>query len=235
MKKILDYGCGRGYLAHYLANRKDSEVHGVDISEDNINFAKQHFSKPIFCFAPSLPLSYPDNNFDEVYLMDVLEHVDDLNATANEVTRITRPGGILKINVPAEASEKWLLKVRPTYHKEIHHVRIFQKGQMEALFQERGFRLMRKKSDGFLENFALYYLFITAPVSSTQLSVGDWNSSLISKMVYAVFLLFSKKVLTTRLRFFPIWIVTLPIGMLINVVGDKFFPKSEYYEFVKNR
>jgi hypothetical protein len=126
------------------------------------------------------------------------------------------------------------LKIRPTYHQEIHHVRIFKEGEMESLLGKYGFSLIKKEREGFIENFALYYLFKTSPASSTQLAIGDWNRNLMSKIVFVLFLLMSKKVLTTRLRYFPIWIITLPIGMVINYFGNKSFPKSQYYEFSKN-
>lgn len=38
-------------------------------------------------------LDFPDASFDLVYSYDVLEHVDDLDATLAEVARVTRPGG----------------------------------------------------------------------------------------------------------------------------------------------
>jgi hypothetical protein len=39
--------------------------------------------------------------------------------------------------------------------------------------------------------------------------------------------------LKTPLKYIPLWIITLPIGWLINSVGNMYFPKSFYYEFIK--
>jgi 2-polyprenyl-3-methyl-5-hydroxy-6-metoxy-1,4-benzoquinol methylase len=100
MSKILDYGCGRGYFTHYLAS-KGNEVYGVDISEENIEYGRKHFPEVKYVLSSALPLQFEDGFFDEIYLMDVLEHVDDLHATLTEVTRLLTKGGKLTINVPA--------------------------------------------------------------------------------------------------------------------------------------
>ena len=47
-----------------------------------------------------LPWPLPDNWFDEVEAYDVIEHLNDIVATMNEIHRICRHGAVLKVTVP---------------------------------------------------------------------------------------------------------------------------------------
>jgi len=45
------------------------------------------------------PWPFPDNEFDMVYCMDVLEHLDDLVKIMEEIHRISKPKAIINITV----------------------------------------------------------------------------------------------------------------------------------------
>ena len=47
-----------------------------------------------------IPWPLPDDEFDEVRCLHVLEHVDDICGVMDELHRITRPGGRVRIVVP---------------------------------------------------------------------------------------------------------------------------------------
>lgn len=82
MKK-LDIGCGQtkhpGYVGMDVVPGP-----GVDVIHDFDRF----------------PYPFADSEFDEVKCMSSLEHVDDLLRTIEEIHRILKPGGILKVWVP---------------------------------------------------------------------------------------------------------------------------------------
>jgi len=46
------------------------------------------------------PYKYPDNCFDEIFAEDIIEHLDDTIKAIDELWRITKDGGIIKIYVP---------------------------------------------------------------------------------------------------------------------------------------
>ncbi|SRR5216683_1473524 len=46
------------------------------------------------------PWPFPDNRFKEILLYDVIEHLDDIVKTVEEIYRVCRPGGTAKITVP---------------------------------------------------------------------------------------------------------------------------------------
>ena len=45
-------------------------------------------------------MPFPDNNFDSVFLMEVLEHVHSPHKAISEIYRVLKPGGILVFSVP---------------------------------------------------------------------------------------------------------------------------------------
>jgi len=233
MKKVLEIGCGHGFIARNIVKREGVHYVGIDLSQDNIKEAIRRFPKLQFFCMDAANLKFANNSFNEIYAIDVLEHVDDLDKVIFEVNRVLKKNGVIKINVPSQKSEKWLLKIRPTYFKEIHHVRIFDEDKIMKLFTAYKYKLLKKKSKGFLEHIELYYLFTRKQDSNSQLLIGNRNASILNKVVYASTIIFDPTCLNTPLKYIPIWVLTIPIGALVNLIGNRYFPKSNYYEFIK--
>lgn len=232
-KKILDIGCGQGFNVYALS--KKSQVIGVDLSEEDIKIARKRYGNLDFRVMDARALEFLDAFFDKIYAIDILEHVDDLNGVLTECCRVIKEGGKFIINVPAEKSEAWLLKIRPTYFKEIHHVRVFknEENELENILRKFNLEVVKKKPRGFLQHIDLYWLFTRTKKSSTQLGIGNWRDTKMSMAIHLVLLFFDFSILSTPLKWVPIWIITLPIGFSISFFGDKIFPKSFYYEFEK--
>jgi len=76
-KRILDLGCGSGWLAVYLA-RQGFEVVGVDVSAQAINlantWAKQEELKISFDVGDASQLQYQAGSFDAVVANSIFEH-----------------------------------------------------------------------------------------------------------------------------------------------------------------
>src|SRR3546814_5212709 len=82
-KKILDLGCG---------TRKRPGSVGMDINPAT--------GADIIHDLEIFPYPFDDSTFDEIYVDNVLEHLDNVIATMEELHRITKPGGLVKIIVP---------------------------------------------------------------------------------------------------------------------------------------
>lgn len=233
MRKVLEIGCGQGFYSNVLARSKKRSVVGIDISFEDIQISKKRYPNVKFLQMSAEMLKFKKSTFDEVYAIEVLEHVDDLQKVLDEIARVLKVGGKLIVSVPYYKSESWLKKIRPSYFKEIHHVRVFKETELERYMKKRGFFLHTKKRKGFLQHIELYILFKRNVKSKTQLSIGSWRDNYFTKFVHITALYFDRAVLLTPLRYIPFWVVTLPIGELVNYVGNKSFPKSSYYEFIK--
>ncbi len=144
MKKILDVGCGAGNLLNYLAKKnKNNLLWGVDISKQIIRRAeKNKFSKrETFKVLDAGKLPFKNNFFDEAYCYEVLEHVDDLNKTLNEIRRVLKNGRKLMVTVPLADSEKILIKYNKDYPKQVGHRRFFSERDIEGTLKDVGFKI----------------------------------------------------------------------------------------------
>jgi 2-polyprenyl-6-hydroxyphenyl methylase/3-demethylubiquinone-9 3-methyltransferase len=94
-QRVLDLGCGGGFLANYLALRGHS-VTGIDTTAENLVVARAHdpTASVRYEVADACALPYADASFDVVCAMDLLEHVDEPERLIDEVGRVLRPGGL---------------------------------------------------------------------------------------------------------------------------------------------
>ncbi len=126
---VLDVGCGSGVMVESLT-ALNCDYWGVDPAEKMIEDGKKRFSsRPNVHLAvgSAEKLDFPDNHFDAVLCMGVLERVkDDRNALA-EMVRVLKPGGTLLVTVPNKYSPYFLWRdylfypvvslLRPIYFK----------------------------------------------------------------------------------------------------------------------
>lgn len=232
-KIILEIGCGQGFSTFIRSKKKNTKIIGTDLSKTEIKIAKERYPNVDFRVMNAEKLEFKNDSFDEVYAIEVLEHVNNIKKVLREISRVLKSGGKLIVSIPYHKSEKWLIKIRPTYFKEIHHVRIFKENDLENFCKKEDLFVIRKKRTGFLQHIELYFLFKRNIKSNTQVSIGSWRDNIWTKTLHAGLLYFDPLVMDTPLKFFPIWIVLIPLGWFLNNLGSIYFPKSLYYEFIK--
>ncbi len=88
--RALDVGCGVGQV---VARLKEAgfEAYGVDVSEPNIERARQFSERCLLYDGKKLP--FPDQHFASAGALNVLEHVDEPEAFIGELVRVTELGG----------------------------------------------------------------------------------------------------------------------------------------------
>ncbi|MBP9732054.1 MAG: methyltransferase domain-containing protein [Candidatus Magasanikbacteria bacterium] len=124
--QTLDVGCGTGAVMQMLI-KKGYRSEGVDFSDVALEFCRKKNLTVSKGFAEKLP--YPDNSFDVVTVLDVLEHLTDETLAINEIQRVLRPGGVVVATVPAHQF-LW------SYHdEELHHHRRYNKKNFTAIFK----------------------------------------------------------------------------------------------------
>jgi SAM-dependent methyltransferase len=96
--RILDAGCGSGRTLDDLARR--GTVSGADASEAAVQLARARGHEDVR-LAPVERLPWPEDTFDLVTCLDVVEHTDDDRRALRELRRVTRAGGRLLVTVPA--------------------------------------------------------------------------------------------------------------------------------------
>ena len=93
--KVLDIGCGGGYLTNYLA-QKGHLVSGIDLSEQSLAIAKSEDRTDSVDYkrASAYELPYSEGIFDVVCAMDLLEHVEKPAQVVAEASRVLKKGGL---------------------------------------------------------------------------------------------------------------------------------------------
>lgn len=118
--RILEVGAGLGYTLK-IAKDKGWEAFGTEISPFAVRYAQEEFGLKIF--KGSLKeAKFPENFFDLVIMIHVLEHLSDPAKSLERVFHILKKSGVLYIVVPNISSfkawikkEKWRCLV-PKYH-----------------------------------------------------------------------------------------------------------------------
>jgi ubiquinone/menaquinone biosynthesis C-methylase UbiE len=137
---LLDVGCGREArflqdVAPYIGTGV-----GIDIKAPRVNTDKIHTFSTVL--HESLP--FPDNSFDIVSMLAVLEHIEHEEAIIREVRRVLRPGGFFAGTVPSKIAKPVLeflsFKLNMVNPEEIRdHKRYYDKESLHELLSSLGF------------------------------------------------------------------------------------------------
>jgi SAM-dependent methyltransferase len=100
--RIADLACGQGDLLQRLRARGYTNVVGVDVSAEQIAAARARNVDGVQQADMVRFIDGRESEFDVVFLMDILEHLDrdELAAFLEKVWRALRPGGTLIAHVP---------------------------------------------------------------------------------------------------------------------------------------
>jgi ubiquinone biosynthesis O-methyltransferase len=102
-KKVADIACGSGYGTQMLARAGARSVHGMDISEEAVEFARTHHntSNVTYSVANAQELTaISDGEFDVIVSFETIEHLQDVEAYLDQMKRILRPGGVFVVSTP---------------------------------------------------------------------------------------------------------------------------------------
>src|SRR5258708_12030813 len=107
--KVLEGGCGAGSVAKAVKReRPDLHVVGCDVSSSALAAAEASAEGVDFLPAQAEKLPFADDEFDFVWVFDVLEHVENPERMLREIARVVRPGGGFHIVLPLEG-QRWTL------------------------------------------------------------------------------------------------------------------------------
>lgn len=110
--RVLDVGCGTGYLAVALAHaRPESTVHATDLSPGMLRRAGENAdqvgTRVRLCRSTATALPYPDGTFSAVVSRGVLHHMHDPVAALAEWRRVVRPGGpVVVLSEPSPKADR---------------------------------------------------------------------------------------------------------------------------------
>lgn len=111
--RVLDFGCGAGWLTFALAMMKTKAV-GVEISQKAVEVATKLIDKlpkregylPAFVSYNGRKLPFADKTFDRIICFDSFHHVANQQDTLVEFYRVLDDGGRVVMNEPAPGHSK---------------------------------------------------------------------------------------------------------------------------------
>ena len=99
--RVLDLGCGYGSTARYLAANYGCAVTGTNISERELELARERSNEAgldhllSFEYEDFHSLQYSDDSYDVVWSQEAFLHAVDKTAVLSECRRVLRPDGAL--------------------------------------------------------------------------------------------------------------------------------------------
>jgi 2-polyprenyl-3-methyl-5-hydroxy-6-metoxy-1,4-benzoquinol methylase len=150
--RVLDVGCGNGFVTSEFANRGCTVV-GIDLSEASIRFARKTCPTARFEILPAnsdILENLGEEPFDIVFSTEVIEHLYDPRSFLAGCFAATRCGGQFFCSTPYHGYLKNLMiAVVNRWDKHHHpdfdggHIKFFSRKTLSALLEETGFRKLQ--------------------------------------------------------------------------------------------
>ncbi|MCG2630710.1 class I SAM-dependent methyltransferase [Bradyrhizobium sp. WYCCWR 13023] len=171
---VLDYGCGPGHLLPRLLDA-GFVVQGADIARDTIGSAVSLSGQKSFLgFATIDELLAEGKTFDAIFLIEVVEHLDDfwLAKTLDQVHALLKKGGTLIVTTPNEENLQDNMVYCPVSNTVFHrwqHMRSWSESTLAAALAAHGFGDVRTETrtfDGGKPTSISYLRYLTSRITA---------------------------------------------------------------------
>jgi glycosyltransferase involved in cell wall biosynthesis/ubiquinone/menaquinone biosynthesis C-methylase UbiE len=154
--KILDFGCGPGlFLAE--AEKFGYEIHGVELSERAVDYARERLNLDSVKRGGEEKMEeFPDNYFDVITALDVLEHVQFLAPVLDKIHSKLKPGGIFAATFPKIDTLPARLLKNYWYAMVPSHLSYFSEKSTQYLIDRSNWELVDKRY--YKRYFSISYL-----------------------------------------------------------------------------
>jgi|AntRauTorcE11897_2_1112592.scaffolds.fasta_scaffold00876_14 2-polyprenyl-3-methyl-5-hydroxy-6-metoxy-1,4-benzoquinol methylase len=130
--KVLDIGCGDGYLLHRVGTAyPDAELYGIDTEEHAIKLADDYLDEyrhnSTLSQGSAYELPFGAEKFDTVLMTEVIEHLEDPELALSEANRVLRNGGTFLVTTPNQQPD---IEWDPEYH--VHE---FTQDELEEILE----------------------------------------------------------------------------------------------------
>jgi len=139
-KKVLDIGCGTGFITN-MAAKNGYDVTGIDLEKEGIRIARKNMGrkKVRYMLGDFFDFKFKKGSFDSVILADVLEHVKEEGKMLREIFRVLKKDGVLIMTVPA-------FHFLFGYHdREVGHLRRYSRKKLEKQVKRAGFGIEKSR------------------------------------------------------------------------------------------
>lgn len=156
---VLDIGCGPGTFLGNFNNY--AKAVGVDISEQQIEYATEHYASGFRTFRSfdGKVIPFEDNSYDVVVLIEVVEHlqVPTVQALLEEALRVLKPHGRIYVSTPNYLSLwpalEYVLNHRAKVTYESQHINCYKPVRLRRELFRAGFKNTRVRPYQFIAPF----------------------------------------------------------------------------------
>lgn len=143
---VLDIGCRRGGLHNLIQEAQQRiEYYGIDISAQVIRRVTDADSGHFGVADVMDGLPFPDHMFDWVFMLEVLEHVENPTRCLREIKRVLNPGGGLIVSIPNPYCWNEVLANLLGRPENEGHISAWSPQLMSTLAHLSGFRVESRK------------------------------------------------------------------------------------------
>ena len=145
--KMLDIGCGTGYLIDRLRREHDGVYYGLDLSPEMLKAAKKRLGDSVYLTEGSaLSLPYDSGVFDVVTCIQSFHHYPDPQKAMAEAYRVTAPGGLYIISDTGCAGvAKWINNHVVLKFSNAGDFAAYARADIENMMRDAGFAIKESK------------------------------------------------------------------------------------------
>ena len=178
--RVLEAGCGTGYLSKLLADRYAWRMTPLDLSAEGLGFARGYgLDRLVQGDITALP--FQDSSFDALLSMDVIVHLErgQEHGPLKEFARVLKPGGLLALRAAA------LDALRSRHSEFVHERQRFTRARLIEAVRAAGFSIERATYANALLlpiawlRFRVWEPLTRAPESSGVELVSPWLDRLL--------------------------------------------------------
>ena len=132
--KLLEIGCGTGFVLKGLSENKSLELSGAEIYLQGLKYARKRLPEVEFIQLDATNLPFNDF-YDAVAAFDVLEHIEEDELVMKNVHQALKQGGYFFISVP---QYMWMWSKTDDY---ACHKRRYTRKEMKSKLEANGFHI----------------------------------------------------------------------------------------------
>jgi len=160
--KILDLGCGTGYLSSVLADcvGPEGRVVAIDPNKSRLEIAEKQYSRSNLVFLEANDVTLPEDQYDLVFATYVLHWIQNKTAVFNKVYQNLKPGGRFAFTVPENRApffQKMDKLMGPDFETKIEQVArsyLLSTSEYNDLATTTGFKVISTQVETKPLNFA---------------------------------------------------------------------------------
>ena len=176
--EVLDFGAGLGAISELFYQRTNCRPDCLEIDK---NLASELVKNGFKTFDNVEKI---DKQYNMIYSLHVLEHIQDDEKSIEKIYSLIKPGGNFIIIVPA------MPILYSQFDKEMGHFRRYSKKDLDSKLENAGFEIIKSNYQDFL-GFFIGIIFKTLNYNKTDISVSD-NSYKIYDRIFRLSILFDK-------------------------------------------